>query len=138
MFTDREPLQFFHPLPLQTALAEYSGMAITRRIFILVFSITLQALAGSKISSTATSPSASQTSVQLTTDNADVGSLKDTSRLSVLSLQLSDSAAQAAARDLSLSSKALGAKASELLSKISSNGYFANKAANDAEVPDLT
>ena len=102
----------------------------------MVFSITSQALAGSKISSTATSPSASQTSVQLTTDNADVGSLKDTSRLSVLSAQLSDSAAQAAARDSSLSSKALGAKASELLSKIAGDGYFANKAASDAEVPD--
>ena len=27
MFTDREPLQFLHTLPLQTALAKYSGMA---------------------------------------------------------------------------------------------------------------
>lgn len=82
------------------------------------------------------SPSVSQSSVQVTTDNADVGGLKDTSHLSVLSLQLSDSAAQAAARDSSLSSKALGAKASELLGRISGDGYFANKAANDAEVPD--
>ncbi len=32
--------------------------------------------------------------------------------------------------------KELGEKASELLSKISGDGYFANKKANDAEVPD--
>lgn len=49
---------------------------------------------------------------------------------------MSESAARAAARDSSLSRKALGEKASELLSKISGDGYFANKKANDAEVPD--
>ncbi|WP_369682252.1 hypothetical protein [Pseudomonas gingeri] len=61
---------------------------------------------------------------------------KDTSSISSLSRQLSESAARAAARDASLSRKELGAKANELLGKISGDGYFANKAANDAEVPD--
>lgn len=28
MFIDRDPLQFLHLLPLQSALAKYSGMAI--------------------------------------------------------------------------------------------------------------
>ncbi|WP_397459463.1 hypothetical protein AB3464_09720 [Pseudomonas asplenii] len=60
---------------------------------------------------------------------------KDTSRLSPLSRQLSESAASAAARDASLSRKELGAKATGLLSQISGDDYFANKAANDAEVP---
>jgi len=78
----------------------------------------------------------SLTKSQVTTENAASGSQKDTSSLSSLSLQLSESAARAAARDSSLSRKELGAKASELLSKISGDGYFANKKANDTEVPD--
>ncbi|MCD5997469.1 hypothetical protein KDX38_28420 [Pseudomonas sp. CDFA 602] len=49
---------------------------------------------------------------------------------------MSESAERAAARDLSLSRKELGAKASELLGKVAGDGYFANKKANDAEVPD--
>lgn len=78
----------------------------------------------------------SLTKSQVTTENAASGSQKDTSSLSSLSLQLSESAARAAARDSSLSRKELGAKASELLSKISGDGYFANKKANDTEVTD--
>ncbi|WP_175501628.1 hypothetical protein [Pseudomonas sp. NFACC07-1] len=72
----------------------------------------------------------------VTTENSAVGNQKDTSSLSSLSRQLSESAVRAAARDSSLSRKELGEKASELLSKISGDGYFANKKANDAEVPD--
>nr|WP_305518264.1 hypothetical protein [Pseudomonas sp. Q11] len=72
----------------------------------------------------------------VTTENSAVGNQKDTSSLSSLSRQLSESAVRAATRDSSLSRKELGEKASELLSKISGDGYFANKKANDAEVPD--
>ncbi|WP_249683398.1 hypothetical protein [Pseudomonas syringae] len=75
------------------------------------------------------------TKSQVATESPDVGSHKDTSRLSSLSLQLSESAARAAARHSNLSRKELGAKANELLSKISGDGYFITKKANDAEVP---
>jgi hypothetical protein len=111
-------------------------MADNREDLILVVSINSNAFAGSKVSNVTASQNESLTKSQVATENADIGGKKDTSRLSSLSLQLSESAARAAARDASLSRKEFGAKASELLSKISGDGYFANKKANDAEVPD--
>ncbi|WP_420232880.1 hypothetical protein ACN079_28995 [Pseudomonas sp. ABY48] len=111
-------------------------MADHREDIILVGSINSNAFSGSQVSNVTASQNESLTKTQVATESADVDSHKDTSRLSSLSLQLSESAARAAARDSSLSRKELGAKANELLSKISGDGYFINKKANDAEVPD--
>lgn len=102
----------------------------------MVASINSNVFSGSQVSNMKASQSESLKKSQVTAENTAVGSQKNTSSLSSLSLQLSESAARAAARDSSLSRKELGAKASELLSKISGDGYFANKKANDAEVPD--
>lgn len=102
----------------------------------MVVSINSNSFPGSQVSSVTASPNGSLTKSQVTTVNSVVGSQKDTSSISPLSLQLSESAARASARDSSLSRKELGAKASELLSQISGDGYFANKKAIDAEVPD--
>jgi hypothetical protein len=107
-------------------------MADNREDIILVGSINSNGFSGSHVSNVTASQNESLTKTQVATESADV----DTSRLSSLSLQLSESAAREAARDSSLSRKELGAKASELLSKISGDGYFINKKANDAEVPD--
>ena len=49
---------------------------------------------------------------------------------------MNESATRAEARDASLSRRALGAKATVLLSQIAGDSYFANKANNDAEVPN--
>ncbi|MFW0753388.1 hypothetical protein ACN1C3_01380 [Pseudomonas sp. H11T01] len=61
---------------------------------------------------------------------------RGTSTLSSLAQQLSESATRAEARDASLSRRALGAKATELFSQITGDRYFANKAKNDAEIPN--
>ncbi|WLH48396.1 hypothetical protein [Pseudomonas beijingensis] len=111
-------------------------MADNREDIILVGSINSNAFSGSQVSNVAANQNESLTKSQVTTENSVSGSQKDTSSLSSLSVQLSESAARAAARDSSLSRKELGAKANELLSKISGDGYFINKKANDAEVPD--
>lgn len=111
-------------------------MANNMEDIILVVSINLNAVSGSQLANVTASQNKSLTKSQVTTEYAAGGSQKDTSSLSSLSLQLSESAARAAARDSSLSRKELGAKASELLSQISGDGYFANKKAIDAEVPD--
>ncbi|WHS58114.1 hypothetical protein [Pseudomonas sp. G2-4] len=111
-------------------------MADNREDIILVVSINSNAFSGSQVSNMKASKNESLKKSQAATENADVGSQKNTSSLSSLSLQLSESAARAAARDSSLSRKELSAKASELLSKISGDRYFANKKTNDAEVPD--
>lgn len=102
----------------------------------MVVSINSNTVYGSQVSNVAASQNKSLTKSPETNENAAVGSQKDTSSLSSLSLQLSESAARAAARDSSLSRRELGEKASELLSKISGDSYFANKKAVDAEVPD--
>lgn len=102
----------------------------------MVISINSNAVSGSQVSNVTASQRKSATPSQVTTESAAFGSQKDTSSISSLSLQLSESAARASARDSSLSRKELGAKASELLSQISGDGYFANKKAIDAEVPD--
>lgn len=117
-------------------LAKYSGMANYREEVILVVSINSNKLSGSQVSNVTAGQNTSLAKSQVATEYAAVDRQKDTSSLSLLSLQLSESAARAAARDSSLSRKELGAKASELLSKISGDGYFANKKLNDAEVPD--
>ncbi len=101
----------------------------------MVISLKPNMLSGTQVSSVTVSQD-ELTKSQAATESAPLGSQKDTSILSSLSLQLSESAARAAARDSSLSRKELGAKATELLSKIAGDGYFANKKANDAEVPD--
>ncbi|WP_256588202.1 hypothetical protein [Pseudomonas sp. GW460-R15] len=101
----------------------------------MVVSINSNTLSGLQVSNVTVSQNESLTKSQASTESAAVDSRKDTSSLSSLSLQLSESAAGAAVRDSSLSRKELGMKASELLSKISGDGYFANKKANDAEVP---
>jgi hypothetical protein len=111
-------------------------MANNREGIILVVSINPNAVSGSQVSTVTASQDKSLTKSPVTTENSAVGNQKDTSSLSSLSRQLSESAVRAAARDSSLSRKELGEKASELLSKISGDGYFANKKANDAEVPD--
>ncbi|WP_225248366.1 hypothetical protein [Pseudomonas tehranensis] len=111
-------------------------MADNREDIILVVLINSNAFSGLQVSNATASQNGSPAKSQVTTENSAGGSQKDTSRLSSLSLQLSESAARAAARDSSLSRKELGAKANELLSQISGDGYFANKKANDAEVPD--
>ncbi|SHN29889.1 hypothetical protein SAMN05216593_12541 [Pseudomonas asturiensis] len=102
----------------------------------MVVSIDSNKVSNSQVSNMTASQNKSLTKNQVTTEYAAGGSQKDTSSFSSLSLQLSESAARAAARDSSLSRKELGAKASELLSQISGDGYFANKKAIDAEVPD--
>lgn len=102
----------------------------------MVVSINSNTVSGSHVSNVTASESKSLTKSPVTTENFAAGRQTDTSSLSSLSLQLSESAARAAERDSSLSRKELGAKASELLSKISGDGYFANKKANDAEVPN--
>lgn len=102
----------------------------------MVGSINSNAFSGSQVSNVAVNQNESLTKSQVKTENSASGSQKDTSSLSSLSVQLSESAARAAARDSSLSRKELGAKANELLSKIFGDGYFINKKANDAEVPD--
>lgn len=102
----------------------------------LVSSITSNTVPGSQASNVTASQNKSLEKSQGSIEYAAVDSQKDTSSLSSRSLQLSESAARAAARDSSLSRKELGAKASELLSQISGDGYFANKKAIDAEVPN--
>ena len=111
-------------------------MADNRESITLVVSINSNAVSGSQVPTVTASQDKSLTKSPVTTENSAVGNQKDTSSLSSLSRQLSESAVRAAARDSSLSRKELGEKASELLSKISGDGYFANKKANDAEVPD--
>lgn len=111
-------------------------MATNREYVILIVSINSNAVPGSQVSNVTASQNTSLAKSQVATEYAAVDSQKDTSRLSSLSLQLSESAARAVVRDSSLSRKELGAKASELLSQISGDSYFANKKANDAEVPD--
>ncbi|MCJ8175154.1 hypothetical protein MRS45_03505 [Pseudomonas viridiflava] len=111
-------------------------MANNREHINLVSSITSNTVPGSQASNVTASQNKSLAKSQGSTEYAAVDSQKDTSSLSSLSLQLSESAARAAARDSSLSRKELGSKASELLSQISGDGYFANKKAIDAEVPD--
>lgn len=111
-------------------------MVDNKEFIVLNITIHTNAVAASQSFNVTASQNESLTKNHVPTENALVGSPKHTSSLSSLSVQLSESAARAAARDASLSSKALGAKASELLSKISGDGYFANKKANDAEVPD--
>lgn len=68
-------------------------------------------------------------------DNAAI-SAKNTVVFSSLAQQLSDSASRADQQYAGLSRKELGAKASELLSKITGTAYDANKALYNAEVPD--
>lgn len=68
-------------------------------------------------------------------DNAPI-SAKNTVVFSSLAQQLSDSASRADQQYAGLSRKELGAKASELLSKITGTAYDANKALYNAEVPD--
>jgi hypothetical protein len=111
-------------------------MANYREEVILVVSINSNVLSDSQVSNVAASQNTSLAKSQVATDYAAINSQKDTSSLSSLSLQLSESAARAAARDSSLSRRELSAKASEILSKISGDGYFASKKVNDAEVPD--
>lgn len=111
-------------------------MADNKEDLILVISINSSGISGSKALNVTTVPVESMAKSQLPVEKTAIDSHKDASSLSSLSVQLSQSAALAAARDSSLSRKELGAKASELLSKISGDGYFANKKANDAEVPD--
>lgn len=115
--------------------ARYSGMANDKGNLILVISINSSGIPGSQVLNVTTGPVELMAKGKLPVKET-VDSHKDASSLSSLSVQLSQSAALAAARDSSLSRKELGAKASELLSKISGDGYFANKKANDAEVPD--
>ncbi|ROP62235.1 hypothetical protein EDF81_0718 [Enterobacter sp. BIGb0383] len=67
-------------------------------------------------------------------DNRAIG-VKSTVVLSSLAQQLSDSASRAE-EYAGLSRKELGAKATDLLSKITGTAYDANRAINNAEVPD--
>ncbi len=66
------------------------------------------------------------------------GSSKSSVAVSTLAQQLSAAAARAQTRDAGLSRKDLGQKAASLLSQISGDNYFANKAKSDAEVPDTS
>lgn len=115
--------------------ARYPGMAKDKEELILVVSINSSGIPGSQVLSVTTGPAESMAKSKLPVEKT-VDSQKDASSLSSLSVQLSQSAALAAARDSSLSRKELGAKATELLSQISGDGYFANKKNIDAEVPD--
>ena len=80
-------------------LASYSGMANNREDVVLVVSINSNTLSDSQLFNVTVSPNESLTKSQATTENAAVDGQKDTSSLSSLSLQLSESAAGAAARD---------------------------------------
>lgn len=111
-------------------------MADHREGIILVISISSTAPSGSLITNVKAGQNESLVTLQITPEKTTVGSQDTTSHLSALSLQLSQSAALAAARDSSSSRKELGAIASKRLSEISGDRYFANKKANDAEVPD--
>lgn len=111
-------------------------MANNKEEVILVVSINSNALSGSQISNATVSRNELLTKSLVAAENPAINNQKDNSSFSSLSLQLSGSAASAAARDSILSRKELGAKAGELLSKIAGDGYFANKKANDAELPD--
>jgi hypothetical protein len=115
--------------------ARYPGMAKDKEELILVISINSSGIPGSQVLNVTTGPAESMAKSKLPVEKT-VDSHKDASSLSSLSVQLSQSAALAAARDSSLSRKELGAKATELLSQISGDGYFANKKNIDAEVPD--
>jgi hypothetical protein len=114
---------------------DYSGMAKDKEELILVISIYSSGIPGSQVLNPTTGPAESMAKSKLPVEKT-VDSHKDASSLSSLSVQLSQSAALAAARDSSLSRKELGAKATELLSQISGDSYFANKKNIDAEVPD--
>ncbi len=91
-------------------------------------------------SNTGKAPAAGQTRTVPDQDHAgtvtaiSAGS-KNTIAVSTLAQQLSEAAARAQTRDASLSRKDLGQKAASLLSQISGDHYFSNKAKNDAEVP---
>ena len=63
-------------------------------------------------------------------------SAKNTVEFSSLAQQLSDSASRADQQYAGLSRKELGAKAADLLAKITGTAYDANRAINNAEVPD--
>ena len=80
---------------------------------------------------------ATQSAATGTAENA-VISPKNSVVFSSLAQQLSDSASRAEQDYAGLSRKELGAKASQLLSKITGTGYDANRAVYNAEVPDST
>lgn len=105
---------------------DYSGMAKDKEELILVISINASGIPGSQVLNSTTGPAESMAKSKLPVGKT-VDSHKDASSLSSLSVQLSQSAALAAARDSSLSRKELGAKATELLRQISGDSYFANK-----------
>ncbi|WP_051070733.1 hypothetical protein [Pseudomonas asplenii] len=98
----------------------------------MVGSINSNSLSGPQLASVS---SASGDSTKASAAAPAAVAQQDTSRLSTLARQLSESATNAATRDASLSRKELGAKAVELLGQIGGDGYLANKAAHDAEVP---
>ncbi|WP_247538398.1 hypothetical protein [Ralstonia pseudosolanacearum] len=91
-------------------------------------------------SNTGNTPAAGQTRTVLGQENAGTITItsidsKSAIAVSALAQQLSEAAARAQTRDASLSRKDLGQKATALLSQITGDNYFANKAKNDAEVP---
>jgi len=60
----------------------------------------------------------------------------DRATLSTVARQISDSAVRAEIRDTRLSFKELGALAKDIIDKIAGPHYYANRAKNDAEIPD--
>lgn len=60
---------------------------------------------------------------------------RSTQTISTLARQLADSASRAAERDQTLSRSELADKAKSMLSQITGDAYFANKARHDSEVP---
>lgn len=88
---------------------------------------------GSRIADT--SPAATPT-VSSTAANSVATGARNTVVFSSLAQQLSDSASRADRDYAGLSRKELGARASELLAKITGTGYDANRAVYNAEVPD--
>ncbi|WP_163576350.1 hypothetical protein [Halomonas faecis] len=91
-----------------------------------------QAITGSNTRATSATTKAEHTD----SSSPASGSSPKSSRLSTLAQQLSDSALRAEARDSTLSRKALGARAEELLGQILGPNYKANKARHDSEVPN--
>lgn len=89
--------------------------------------------AGSRIAETL--PVATPTVSSATADSVTIG-VRRTVAFSSLAQQLSDSASRAEQEYAGLSRKELGAKATDLLSKITGTAYDANRAIHNAEVPD--
>lgn len=102
----------------------------------MIISVSSTLLANNRTSSISTSSTKAVATFSASAADRVTEDTGGASTLSSLARQLGESAKHAEARDASLSRRALGAKATELLNQIGGESYFANKAKHDAEIPN--